>query len=259
MTSAFGKLLWKLRGCEGISSKDERYLKMEVKEASLAMSNQAEKIKPRLSSPYPLTKNGNILIPIFSFAIFWYNKTSMKFKIAVAGASQTGHYPKNIETLAKEIGREISCQNCILITGATTGVPYFAAKGTKEAKGISIGFSPASSELEHKKIYKLPLDYFDVIVYTGFGYSGRNLLMTRAADGVVIVCGRMGTLNEFTIAFEDRKPIGVLVGSGGTADIIKEITKTPHRRGEKIVYDSNPKRLIKKLIKLIKKKKRDLK
>jgi len=184
----------------------------------------------------------------------------MKSKIAVAGASQTGHCVKNIESLAKEIGKEISCQNCVLITGATTGVPYHAAQGAKEAGGLSIGFSPAASELEHKKVYKLPLDCFDVMVYTGFDYSGRNLLMTRASDGVIIVCGRMGTLNEFTIAFEDRKPIGVLLGSGGTADFIKNITRRPHRRGEKIIYDKNPKTLIQKLIKLIrKKKKRDAK
>jgi len=178
----------------------------------------------------------------------------MKYKIAVTGASQTGHCVKNIESLAKEIGKEISRHNCILITGATTGVPYLAAKGCQEAGGISIGFSPAASELAHKKVYRLPDDCFDVMVYTGFDYSGRNLLMTRASDGVIIVCGRMGTLNEFTIAFEDRKPIGVLIGSGGTADLIKNLIRKPHRRGEKIIYDSNPKSLIKKLIKLIRKK-----
>jgi len=178
----------------------------------------------------------------------------MSYKIAVAGASQTGHCAKNIETLAKEIGKEIARQNCILITGATTGVPYFAAQGCKKAGGLSIGFSPAASETSHKKVYKLPLDCFDVMVYTGFEYSGRNLLMTRASDGVIIVCGRMGTLNEFTIAFEDRKPIGILVGSGGTADLIKSITRRPHRRGEKIIYETRPKILVQKLIKLIKKK-----
>lgn len=179
----------------------------------------------------------------------------MPYKIAVAGASQIEHCVKNIETLAKEIGKEIACQNCILITGATTGVPYFAAKGCKKAGGLSIGFSPAASEISHQKVYKLPLDCFDVMVYTGFDYSGRNLLMTRASDGVIITCGRMGTLNEFTIAFEDKKPIGVLLGSGGTADLIKDITRRPHRRGEKIIYDKNPKRLVQKLIQQIKRKK----
>jgi len=193
----------------------------------------------------------------FSFLFFskFVKITIMRYKIAVSGASQVGDCVKDIEKISREIGREISRLKCILITGATTGVPYFAAQGCKEAGGISIGFSPAASEISHRKVYKLPLDCFDVMVYTGFDYTGRNLLMTRAADAVVVCCGRIGTLNEFTIAFEDRKPIGVLVGSGGTADLIKNLMRRPHRRGAKIVYDSDPKTLVQKLIKLIKKEK----
>jgi len=180
----------------------------------------------------------------------------MKLKIAVSGAARVSHCAKGIEELSKEIGREIARQKCILITGATTGVPYFAALGCKEVGGFSIGFSPASSEAAHLKTYKLPMDAFDIIVYTGFDYTGRNILMTNAADGVIIICGRMGTLNEFTTAFEDQKPIGVLENSGGTADKIKIIAIGPHRGVKKIVYEKNPKKLVKKLIDLIKKEKK---
>ena len=176
-----------------------------------------------------------------------------KYKIAVSGAAETDHCCADIKKLSREVGREIARQGCILITGATTGAPYFSAQGCKEKKGVSIGFSPAASEKAHKKAYRLPSDQFDVIVYTGFDYSGRNLLMTRAADGVIICCGRMGTLNEFTIAYEDKKPIGVLTGSGGTADIIKDLLSSPHRKAAKVIYDSDPKKLVKELIKIIKK------
>lgn len=180
----------------------------------------------------------------------------MKYKIAVSGAAQTEHCAPNIGALSRELGREIARQNCILVTGATTGAPDLAAQGNQQAGGISVGFSPAASESAHLKVYKLPLNYHDIMVYTGFDYAGRNLLMTRAADGVVVVCGRMGTLNEFTIAFEDRKPIGVLTGSGGTADMIKELTKMPRRQSPAIIYDSDPKSLIKKLVQSIRKKKK---
>jgi uncharacterized protein (TIGR00725 family) len=137
------------------------------------------------------------------------------------------------------------------MTGATTGVPYWAAIGAKEAGGICIGFSPASSEQAHIKTYHLPIDYHDVIVYTGFEYAGRNLILTRASDAVVIACGRLGTLNEFTIAFEDKKPIGILTETGGMADEIKGIVDKGHRGSGKIIYDSDPKKLIAKLIKAI--------
>lgn len=182
-----------------------------------------------------------------------------KYKIAVTGAAEVGHCCRNIEGLAKEIGRQIFWHDCVLLTGATTGTPYYAAVGCKEVGGMSIGFSPAASESAHKKAYKLPTDQFDVIVYTGFDYSGRNLLLTRAADGVIVICGRMGTLNEFTIAYEDRKPIGILEGSGGTADLIPSILSRPHQKRGPIVYDTDPKRLVQKLIAAIKDHKRSKK
>lgn len=179
-----------------------------------------------------------------------------KFEIVVSGAAQIGHCCKNIKELSKEIGREIARQNCNLITGATTGVPYLAAKGCKEIGGFSIGFSPATSEDAHLKTYKLPLDAFDVVIYTGADYAGRNILMTKSASGVIIVCGRMGTLHEFATAFETKKPIGVLIGSGGTADKIKTIAIPPYRGTKKIIYEKDPKKLVQKLIELIKTEKK---
>ena len=94
-----------------------------------------------------------------------------------------------------------------------------------------------------------------VIVYTGFGYSGRNLFLTRASDAVVTACGRMGTLNEFTIAFEDNKPIGILTGTGGTADYIQDIIAKSHRGPGKVIFNDDPKALVQELIELIKEEK----
>lgn len=175
----------------------------------------------------------------------------MKYKICVSGASETTHCAKATLELAKELGREIIRQNGILLTGATTGIPYWAAIGAKEEGGISIGLSPAVSEKEHVKVYRLPIDYFDLIIYTGFNYSGRNLLLTRASDAVLIACGRIGTLNEFTIAFEDGKIIGVLEGTGGTADMIRGIVESADKGPGKIVYDRDPKRLVEGVIKVL--------
>lgn len=174
-----------------------------------------------------------------------------KYKICVSGAAETEHCGGETLELAKELGREIVRQGAVLVSGATTGVPYWAAIGAKEEGGMSIGFSPAISEKEHTKVYRLPTDYFDVIVYTGFSYSGRNLLLTRASDAMIIACGRMGTLNEFTIGFEDEKVIGVLEGTGGTADMIRDLVPKLHRGPGKIVFDKNPKRLVEKVLELI--------
>lgn len=175
----------------------------------------------------------------------------MKYKFVVSGAAETGWCTPDAEEKTREVGREIVRQNGVLITGATIGAPYWAAEGAKEAGGISIGISPAASMAAHVKTYHLPIDKFDLIIYTGFNYSGRNLLLTRAADAVIIACGRMGTLNEFTIAFEDGKPIGVLTGTGGMTEEIPHIIEKAHRGAGKIIYDSDPKSLVAKLVVLI--------
>jgi len=179
----------------------------------------------------------------------------MKYTIAVSGAAETKCCKPGALELAKQVGREIIKQGGVLVTGATSGIPYWAAIGAKEEAGTVIGISPAASEKAHVKSYKLPTDYHDLIIYTGFDYAGRNLLLARSADAIITVCGRMGTLNEFTIAFEDKKPIGVLIGTGGTADMIKDIVEKSHRGKGKIIYNSDPKTLVAKLLKLIDKEK----
>lgn len=177
----------------------------------------------------------------------------LKYKICVSGAAKTDHCAPDMLEKTKELGKEIAKRGCVLLTGATTGAPYWAAIGAKEEGGMSIGLSPAKNELEHVNDYKLPLDYFDLIIYTGFDYSGRNLLLTRAADAVIVSCGRMGTINEFTIAFEDKKPIGILTGVGGTTEWIDEVIRDSHRGEEtKVAYDSDPKKLVERVLEFLK-------
>jgi len=183
-------------------------------------------------------------------------KKKKSYNIVVSGAAELGLCCPNIKQLSEEIGREIVRQGCILLTGATTGAPWYSAKGAKAEGGTSIGFSPAGSKKEHVKRYKLPTDYFDLIVYTGFDYVGRNLMLTKAADGVIIICGRTGTLNEFTIAFETGTPTGVLRGTGGTADLIEQILARGYRPKTKIVFSADPKELVEKLIKKLDNRKR---
>jgi len=182
-------------------------------------------------------------------------KSYLKYKICVSGAARTDCCAPGAMEKTKALAAQIVKRGGVVMTGATTGVPYWAAIGAKEAGGISIGFSPAVSERAHIKTYHLPTDYFDLIIYTGFNYAGRNLILTRASDAIIIACGRLGTLNEFTIAFEDQKPIGILTGTGGEADQIKDIVAKGNRGPGKIVYDDDPEKLVAKVMKLIEKEK----
>lgn len=176
-------------------------------------------------------------------------------KVCVSGAAETGYCGLDAFEKAKELGREIAKQGAIITTGATTGFPLYAAMGAKDECGFSIGFSPAATEREHLDVYKLPIDYMDVVVYTGFGYSGRDLLLIRSSDAVVVGCGRIGTLNEFSVAFEDRRPIGILEGSWKTDEILRQIIDSAHRPNGKIIYDSDPKAIVQRLIEMVAKDK----
>lgn len=178
-----------------------------------------------------------------------------QIKICVSGAAETGHCGLNALDKAKELGREIARQGIILVTGATTGFPFWVAIGTKEAGGVSIGFSPAASEKEHVEVYKLPVDYMDLVIYTGFGYPGRDLLLTRSVDGVICGCGRIGTVHEFTVAFEDNKTIGIYEGPWEMDDELKGILEKSHRPYAKVVVGDDPKKLVEDMVAMIKKSK----
>src|SRR6266403_3063532 len=180
----------------------------------------------------------------------------MRYQICVSGAAK-GDSVLIGQHLAAEAGREIVRRGHLVTTGATRGLPYYAAKAAKLEGGkdiSSIGFSPAASRLAHVKKYQLPLDVFDTVLYTGFEYTGRNLLLVRSCDAVVMVGGRIGTLNEMTIAIEERKPLGVLLGSGGMTDEVEHVLKAAKRARTGIIFSHDPAELVDSLIKLIESK-----
>ncbi len=147
--------------------------------------------------------------------------------------------------LAERLGAAIAKRGCILITGATTGLPDLVSRAAKRNGGLVVGVSPAANREEHANRYGLPEDNTEIIIYTGFGLKGRNVVNVRSSDIVVIFGGATGTLNEFTIAYDEGKVIGVLEGTSGIADHIQEVVnfckkKTPAT----LLFDENPDTLI---------------
>ena len=177
----------------------------------------------------------------------------LKVKICVSGAAETSHCGDGALDVAMELGREIVRQGAVIVTGATTGFPLWSAKGAKEEGGFSLGLSPATTEKEHAESYGLPLEYMDFIIYTGQGYAGRDILLTRTTDAVILGCGRIGTIHEFTVAFEDKKPLGILKGPWMTDEIIQSIIDNGFRPNEMVIFEDDPKILVEKLIAMVKK------
>lgn len=177
-----------------------------------------------------------------------------KLKIGVMG-SASGLQTKDAHAraMARKLGEEIAKRGHIFINGACPGLPHDALLGAKEGGGFTIGVSPAFSEYEHVNEYLSPHDN-DIIIYTGQGFMERDIVNIRSSDGIVIVGGGIGTLNEFTIAYDEGRPIAILTNTGGITNAIPHIVEELCLRHipPNMVFDDDPASLLTKLETVIK-------
>ena len=180
----------------------------------------------------------------------------MKTTIGVMGSAgdAASGGERSLLTKAEGLAQAIGSRDVVLLTGATTGVVYVVGKAARDAGVFHVGISPAHNQEEHVEKYKLPLDACDVLVYTGFGLKGRNVVLVRSSDIVVFIAGGMGSLNEFTIAHDEGKVVGCLTGSGGVADeasyLLRKFSKGA---GDQILRDDDPNRLVERCLAALKK------
>jgi uncharacterized protein (TIGR00725 family) len=168
----------------------------------------------------------------------------MKIKVGVMGSAE-GNASEELRAKAVALGKATAARDVILLTGATTGLVYYAGKAANEAGALHIGISPAHDEHEHIERFNLPTDACNAIIYTGFGLKGRNVVLVRSCDVVLFIAGSIGSLNEFTIAYDEGKIIGCLRGTGGVADelphFVADFRKPTNAR---VFYDEDPARLL---------------
>ena len=104
--------------------------------------------------------------------------------------------------LAFELGRGIAQRDSVLVCGGLTGVMEHAARGARDAGGLTIGLLPGDDPDEAN-------EHIDVAIATGLGHA-RNAILARTADGVVALGGGLGTLSEIALALRNRRPtIGI--------------------------------------------------
>ena len=175
----------------------------------------------------------------------------MNYSICVSGAA-AGETVEKSRVLAERLGAAIAKSGHILTTGATVGLPFFAARAAHKESGMSIGFSPASSLREHVHKYRLPIGMYDYINFTGLDYVGRDVYLVQSSDAIVTVGGRFGSLHEFTTAIESNMPCGVLTGSGGASDVIPELMdKLGQNHKHMVIFDDDPENLVKRIVEML--------
>ena len=156
-------------------------------------------------------------------------------------ATNKGALAEKADALALAIAK----RKLVLLTGATTGIVYVVGKSAHDAGAFHVGISPASNQREHSETFKLPTDACDLIIYSGFGLKGRNVVLVRSCDIVLFIAGAMGSLNEFTIAHDEGKVIGCLKGTGGVADEADYLLgKFSKNTGARVLQDEDPEKLV---------------
>ena len=116
--------------------------------------------------------------------------------VAVVGGHSCS---EEIYRLACELGRLIAEEGWILVCGGKEGVMEAACKGAKQALGTTVGILPSCDFQEANP-------YVDIKIPTGLGYA-RNSLVVRAAEAVIAVSGKEGTLSEIAFALSEKKPV----------------------------------------------------
>ena len=149
---------------------------------------------------------------------------------------------------ARKLGNEIAKRGYIFINGACPGLPNDALLGAKEFNGFTVGISPAFSEYEHINEYKSPHAH-NMIIYTGLGFMERDIINIRSSDAVVLIGGGIGTLNEFTIAYDEGRCIGIVTNSGGISNNIPHVVQELCQREmpPNLVMDDDPAKLLDKI------------
>jgi hypothetical protein len=127
--------------------------------------------------------------------------------VAVLGTYDPLNYSLHELEFARIVGAEIAQFGGILISDTQTGFSSWAGGGGVESQGTVIGFSPASNKYEHEQHYRLPVEHVSTVVYTGFGYLGRDLLMVRSSDIIVVFLGSEKIGHEGRLAKELQKPL----------------------------------------------------
>jgi uncharacterized protein (TIGR00725 family) len=134
----------------------------------------------------------------------------MKSLIAVCGSDAGDvHLSAEALELAEGVGRGIAQHGGVLVCGGRGGVMQAVCKGAKEAGGVTVGLLPDSQEEAN--------EFVDIPVVTGLG-KRRNFLVVSAADVVIAIGGRWGTLSEISFAMIFQKPVVLVRGTGGCVD-----------------------------------------
>ncbi len=119
-----------------------------------------------------------------------------KITVSVVGSHD---YNVKMEGLIYEVGKIIADVGCVLVCGGLGGVMEVAAKGAKEAGGLTIGLLPGTDKADANP-------FIDIALPTSIGYA-RNAMVACSADIIVALPGSYGTESEICYGLVYKRPV----------------------------------------------------
>ncbi|MCL4298026.1 MAG: DUF4440 domain-containing protein [Anaerolineae bacterium] len=146
----------------------------------------------------------------------------------IIGVVGKGHFKgkfQQYEECAEQIGKEIACKGYWLLCGGLAGVMEAAARGAREAEGLTIGILPKAiaNINDGNKSKAWPSSHIDIAIFTGLGGGirrqkedgsctcGRNVVIVNSCDAIIALPGSnktdKGTRSEIDCAIECQVPV----------------------------------------------------
>jgi uncharacterized protein (TIGR00725 family) len=125
--------------------------------------------------------------------------------VAVIGEGDPqGPDARRVLEWAEEVGQLLGRAGATVVTGGLGGIMRAASRGAASVGAQTIGILPGADAREAN-------EYVRVVIPTGLGVV-RNLVVVTAADAVLAVGGRHGTLSEIGLALRMGRHV-VTLGS----------------------------------------------
>ena len=96
------------------------------------------------------------------------------------------HLPR-ADDLAERLGKKMAAASCALITGELDGIPRRVVEAHRQHGGVSVSISPGHSAAEPAALYGATPCPSTVVIYSGFGFKGCNVIAVRSADIVILL------------------------------------------------------------------------
>jgi uncharacterized protein (TIGR00725 family) len=112
------------------------------------------------------------------------------------------------------VGKLLVAKGVIVVTGGKFGIIEFAAGNAKRVNGLTVG-------VVKEGVRGVSNAYTNVEVHSGSGAGGLDeFLLVTMCDGLIVIDGWAGTLEEIAIAYLCGKTIVDIVNIGGWGDAL---------------------------------------